>query len=174
MQTLKAYGCLAFAVLPLVACEGFDTTGPQSAAGADLRADALPAATCQNVRGTGQATAGIGGILTGDLNGTFDVPTNVQTDAKGRGLFLQTQFTSFSTNLGEFTTEDFFVFGPLPAPGESTARFNGRLEVVGEDDVVAGFLHFNGTIEFTIILVGQQPVVTLVADFKYSGRICPV
>lgn len=150
------------------ACDGVGTTGPHE----ERVQGALSAVSCRNVAGTGMALAGVGGTLEGDLTGTFDVPTDVKTDVHGPGLFLQTQFTDFETNLGAFTTEDAFVFGPLPAPGESTSRFDGRLEIAEGPDVDEGLLHFHGTIAFTVIFVGDQPVVTLRADFDYRGRVC--
>lgn len=132
---------------------------------------ALRGIACQRVHGTGEATAGVGGVLEGDLTGTFGVPTVIDASIHGPGLFLQTQFTDFDTNLGSFTTEDFFVFGPLYAPGESTARFNGRLEIEDGSDL-GGFLHFHGTIRFTVVFVSGQPMVTLLAKFDYRGRLC--
>ena len=132
---------------------------------------ALRSDVCQIVRGTGEAIAGFGGFLEGDLTGTFGVPTVVESDVHGPGLFLQTQFTEFDTSLGSFPTDDFFNFGPLNAPGESTARFNGRLEIQ-ESSELSGFLHFNGTIQFAVVFVGDQPVVTLRAEFDYQGRVC--
>ena len=126
---------------------------------------------CQIVHGTGEATAGVGGFLEGDLTGTFGVPTVVESDVHGPGLFVQTQFTDFDTNLGSFTTEDLFVFGPLYAPGESTARFNGRLEIE-EGPELSGFLHFHGTIQFAVVYVGDRAVTTLRAEFDYQGRAC--
>lgn len=171
MSTPKNLQAIGFALVLAVGCDGIETTGPE-ARSSDLAANALPAARCQNVDGTGVAIAGVGGTLTGDLTGTFAVPTDVRTDVHGPGLFVQTQFTDFDTNLGSFTTEDFFVFGPLAAPGESTSRFDGRLEIVdgpGGDD---GFLHFHGIIGFTVIFVEDESVVTLRADFDYDGRVC--
>lgn len=172
MRTLARLGSFGVIAILLVGCDGDGTTGPEAGPAGVLGLNALPAASCRNVQGTGQATAGVGGTLADDLTGTFEVPTDVQTDVRGPGLFLQTQYTDFHTNLGSFTTEDFFVFGPLPAPGESTARFDGRLEVVEGPDVSDGFLRFQGTIAFTVVFVGDQPLVTLVADFDYHGRLC--
>lgn len=172
MKSTKNLSVIGFALVLSVGCDGVGTTGPEAAPIADLAPNALPAARCQNVNGTGVAIAGVGGTLTGDLTGTFAVPTDVRTDVHGPGLFVQTQFTDFNTNLGSFRTEDFFVFGPLAAPGQSTSQFNGRLEIVdgpGGDD---GYFHFHGTIDFTVILAEKEPVVTLRAGFDYHGRVC--
>lgn len=155
------------ALTAATACDSDRLVTPDAAASISerVRFDALPSASCRNVRGSATAaldpsTGQTVGLVTGDLTGTH-AGSGVGFVQHGNGAGTQAAQAIYVTNeVGTFVLAETLVIAHV---SPTLFKVTFRANVVPGDDVTSGFLTGQGYMDVSGLPQGE---------FDYHGRLC--